>query len=155
ADEPHRVEGPTIARSSGQLVYGHDPGMLELPGDLRLLKKACRQHRIGRPLGLKLLERDVAAEVAVERQPDLGEAALGVKLCQRVAIAALGRAGDGRIEPHNVVILGREADERLADLEVLDRGDRPAGAGIRSAQEAGVDVATVLAELSLEQELDM
>ena len=69
-DQFHRVERP--AAVTVDFVDRHDVWMLELPGDLGLFDQP--PHRLGRGrAGLHFLERDLASEIVVPRQPDFAE----------------------------------------------------------------------------------
>ena len=69
-DQLHRVERPAAAI---HFVDRHDVGMLQLPSDLRLFDQPPHRLRRGRA-GLHFLERDLAREFVVPRQPDFAEA---------------------------------------------------------------------------------
>jgi hypothetical protein len=71
-------------------MHGHDSGMLQLPGDARLLQESRLGGRVVLLLGSQLLQGHVAAQVSVPGEPDLANAAGGMQAGQRVAPAALG-----------------------------------------------------------------
>ena len=65
ADEPHGVERPAVIVGP-QTVNGHDPGMLEPPGNLGFDQEAGPAGRVIGMLRLDLLEGDLAVELAIQ-----------------------------------------------------------------------------------------
>jgi serine/threonine protein kinase len=55
-DEAHRIEMLLIDCALRQLVHGNDPGMLELPGDLRFSQESRSSGAAAGLIGLEFLE---------------------------------------------------------------------------------------------------
>jgi hypothetical protein len=85
ADQFHGQEGPAVGQDA-QVVDRWDGGMLQLPGDARLILETT--HHLGGQLDLllELLERHLAAEPGVEGAIDDAHAAVGNLLAQFVPI---------------------------------------------------------------------
>ena len=76
SQEPHRVERLIVLLAAGQLVDRDDIGVFELAGDLRFLEESAPGFGARGRRGLDFLERDVAIQVGVVRDPDLARVRL-------------------------------------------------------------------------------
>src|SRR4029450_6427507 len=82
----------------GELVDGRDAGVLELPGDLRLLHEAREVLGAARDVREDDLDRDPAAQAPVEREGDAAHAALADLALDQVLSLGLARGeGDGAL----------------------------------------------------------
>ena len=91
-DELHSVERCAIWPAAG-FVDGNDPRVLEASGDQRLAQEAHLAEVASRD---QLLDRDVAAQVAIVRTGDAAEAASAVLVNDLVAIGIAQLRGGGR-----------------------------------------------------------
>ena len=77
-DESHRVVRTAVGIAA-QAVDRHDPRVLQPPGDLGLQEEPRLAGRVVRVVGLELLERDLAVQLAVKREEDLAQPAACVR----------------------------------------------------------------------------
>jgi hypothetical protein len=69
-DEPHRVVGSAVRRAS-QTIDGHDAGVLEASGNLRLSNEPVSTGGIVGVAALNLFESDFSAKFEIPRHKDL------------------------------------------------------------------------------------
>ena len=96
-DQLHREEGPAVGERA-QLVDRHDPGVLELAADLRLLDEPADQVGVVAVLVQEDLDGQVAPQVGVAALEDRAHAAAGDLAEELVAASRVGRraaAGPG------------------------------------------------------------
>ena len=84
AHEAHAVERRARPRGGDKFIDWHDPRMLELAGDLRLLKKPAAHPAVLEQLRPKRLQCHFPVELLVARPPDLADAALGIEMIHRI-----------------------------------------------------------------------
>ena len=114
SQKSHRIERLAIFLASGEFVNGHDIGVLELPGDLRLAKESAEDVGSIRRVGSDLLEGNLAVQVAIPGDPDLTKTPFGMEPEKGVTVrlrptesTGLGRfvVGDQGFDP---IDYGRE-----------------------------------------------
>ena len=125
--------------------------MLQLAGDLSLAQEPPPDVRVAAAFRTQFLQRDLAVELLVIRQPDLADATFAMHMSQRVArhrFVGRLRVGDQRL--HDDVAAVRPTGEGLADVGIVDLLQDIADRSVGDGSQRGVDVADEPLQLPLD-----